>query len=224
MAFAEHSTRTKTSRIVEELRRRIADGTYPDGTELPATGKLSTEFGVAIGTVRAALATLDDEGLTVSHQGRPRVVASGETRGATKHERLAEQLRGRIEVGTYAAGTAFPGELALAAEFGVSRATVKAALSALESSGALLTRPGRRRVVAGGERTSDARYEHVAEAIAGEIKAGRFPVGSRLPSEEKLAEMYGVSRVTVRQALSLLRNRGQVEAVPRSGSFVREQG
>lgn len=166
---------------------------------------------------------LDDQGLTVSRQGRPRVVTNGATLGATKYEQLAAQLRGRIESGEYAAGSAIPGELALAAEYGVSRATVKAAVAALESSGALVTRPGRRRVVAGTEQTSDARYEQVAEALADEIKAGRFPVDSRLPSEQKLAEMYGVSRVTVRQALSVLRDRGQVEAVPRSGTFVRAQ-
>jgi len=208
---------------VQELRRRIADGTYPAGAAIPSASHLSTEFGVSIGTVRAAFGVLDGEGLTVSRQGRPRIVANGDTPGATKYEQLAEQLRAQIEAGTYSAGSAFPGELTLSVEYGVSRATVKAALTALESSGALVTRPGRRRVVAGTKHTSDARYEQVAETLVGEIKAGRFPVDSRLPSEQKLAEMYGVSRVTVRQALSVLRDRGLVEAVPRSGSFVRAQ-
>lgn len=223
MPLAERDPRTKTSLVVDELRKRIADGTYAAGAALPAAGQLATEFGVAIGTIRAALAVLDDEGLTVSRQGRPRIVASGETRSATKYEQLAELLRGRIETGAYAAGSAFPGELALAAEFDVSRATVKAALAVLESCGALVTRPGRRRVVAGAERASDARYEQVVKAITDGIDAGRFPIDSRLPSEQKLAEMYGVSRVTVRQALSVLRDRGLVEAVPRKGSFVRAQ-
>lgn len=223
MAHAERGTRTKTRLVVEELRERIVDGTYVAGNALPAAGQIAAEFGVAVGTARAALRVLDDEGLTVSRQGRPRVVATGETFSATKYEQLAEQLRGRIKAGTYGAGSAFPGELALASEYGVSRTTVKAALAALESSGALLTRPGRRRMVAGAKQATDARYEEVAGAIADEIKAGHFPVDSRLPSEQKLAEKYGVSRVTVRQALSVLRNRGLVEAVPRSGSFVRAQ-
>ena len=223
MALAEQGARTKTRYAAEKLRSRIADGTYPAGAELPAVGRLAAELGLAAGTVRAALTMLDEEGLTVSRQGRPRIVANGETRSATKYGQLAELLRERIEAGVYVEGSAFPGELALAAEYGVSRATVKAALTALESSGALVTRPGRRRVVASAARANDARYERVAEAIASEIKAGGFPVGARLPAEQKLAEEYGVSRVTVRQALSVLRNRGLVEAVPRRGSFVRAQ-
>lgn len=223
MALAEGSTRTKASLVTEELRKRIADGTYLAGAELPSAGKLAEEFDVAVGTIRIALGVLDDEGLTVSRQGKPRTVASGEVRAATKHERLAERLRAQIAAGAYSAGSALPGELALSAEYGVSRATVKAALAALETSGVLVARPGRRRIVAGAERSSDARYEQVAETLAGEINAGRFPVDSRLPSEQKLAEMYSVSRVTVRQALSVLRDRGLVEAVPRSGSFVRAQ-
>src|SRR6185437_3253346 len=133
MALAEHGTRTKTSLLVEQLRERITDGTFAAGAALPAAGRLAAEFGVAVGTVRAALAVLDEEGLTVSHQGRPRIVAAGETRSATKYEQLAEQLRDRIEAGAYVAGSAFPGELALAAEYDVSRATVKAAVAVLES-------------------------------------------------------------------------------------------
>ena len=224
MAFAEYSRGTKTGLVIEELRKRIADGAYPAGRKLPTAGELATEFGVAVGTVRAALGVLDKEGLTVSRQGKPRIVAGGNAEHATKYEQLAEQLRLRIKAGTYAAGSGLPGELALAAEYGVSRATVKAALTSLESTGALVTRPGRRRVVAGADRTSDARYEQVAGAIMDEIRDGHLRAGSRLPSEQKLAEMYGVSRVTVRQALSVLRDRGLVEAVPRSGTFVRAQG
>lgn len=224
MAHVKRDATTKTGHVLQELRRRIADGTYQAGGELPVAGQLAAEFGVAIGTVSAALRVLDQEGLTVSRQGRPRIVANGDTRAVTKYEQVAERLREQIEAGVYPPGSAFPGELGLAAEYGVSRATVKAALSALESSGMLVTRPGRRRTVAGAERVSDARYERVADAIASEIKAGGFPVRSRLPSEQKLAEKYSVSRVTVRQALSVLRDRGLVEAVPRSGSFVRAQG
>lgn len=223
MAPAERHSQTKTSLLVEQLRERIADGTYPAGSELPAAGQLSAEFGVAVGTVRAAFGILDVEGLTVSRQGRQRLVASGDAPGATKYEQIAERLRAQINAGTYPAGSALPGELALSAEYGVSRATVKTALTALESTGVLVTRPGRRRIVAGAAQATDARYEQVAETLASEVETGRFPAGSRLPSEQKLSEMYGVSRVTVRQALSVLRDRGLVEAVPRSGSFVRAQ-
>ncbi|UVJ39281.1 GntR family transcriptional regulator [Arthrobacter sp. CJ23] len=43
-----------------------------------------------------------------------------------------------------------------------------------------------------------------------EIEAGEFGSNGRLPSEESLAEQYGVSRGTVRNALALLRANGLV--------------
>lgn len=221
MALAQRDT--KTGHVAEVLRKRISDGTYQTNTQLPAMGQLAEEFGVAIGTIRAALDILDQEGMTLSRQGKPRIVRGGDIHGVTKSEQLAEQLRTQIAEHHYPAGSAFPSELILAAEYGVSRATVKTALTLLESTGTLVTRPGRRRLVAGAEQPSEARYEIVVDAIVGEIEAGRFPLNEKLPSELKLSEMYDVSRVTIRRALSVLRDRGVVEAVARSGNYVRAQ-
>jgi GntR family transcriptional regulator len=64
--------------------------------------------------------------------------------------------------------------------------------------------------------------------ISGEIEAsiagGELAPGDRLPPERTLAERYGVSRMTVRQALQTLESRGLVRrAIGRSGgSFVAE--
>lgn len=44
--------------------------------------------------------------------------------------------------------------------------------------------------------------------------------GSRLPNERELAELYGVSRVTMRQALTELESDGYIERVQGSGTFV----
>lgn len=62
----------------------------------------------------------------------------------------------------------------------------------------------------------------VAEQIVEAIKKGAFPVGSKLPSENELAEQMGVSRPTVREALSALAAVGLIESRPGSGSFVRQ--
>lgn len=61
----------------------------------------------------------------------------------------------------------------------------------------------------------------VAEQIVEAIKNGSLPVGSRLPSENELAEQMGVSRPTVREALSALAAVGLIESRPGSGNFVR---
>lgn len=61
----------------------------------------------------------------------------------------------------------------------------------------------------------------VAEQIVEAIKKGALPVGSKLPSENDLAEQMGVSRPTVREALSALAAVGLIESRPGSGNFVR---
>lgn len=54
------------------------------------------------------------------------------------------------------------------------------------------------------------RYIEVADAIRADIQSGRNPVGSFLPSEPVLATNHGVSRSTVRAALSHLQGMGFV--------------
>jgi len=61
-------------------------------------------------------------------------------------------------------------------------------------------------------------YQAIAEKIAGAIAEGRFPPGSRLPSERELAEDFAVSRPTIREAMIALEIRGLVE--PRHGSGI----
>jgi GntR family transcriptional regulator len=61
------------------------------------------------------------------------------------------------------------------------------------------------------------RYEKVADALRERIASG---VGGGLPSEAELGREYGVSRVTVRRALELLRDEGLVTARRGIGWFV----
>ncbi|MFE6280995.1 GntR family transcriptional regulator [Streptomyces sp. NPDC057877] len=60
-------------------------------------------------------------------------------------------------------------------------------------------------------------YRRVASRLLGELRDGGVPPGERLPGERRLAEHFGVSRETVRQALELLRRDGLV-ATDRRGS------
>ncbi|UCF10863.1 MAG: FadR family transcriptional regulator [Candidatus Bipolaricaulota bacterium] len=61
----------------------------------------------------------------------------------------------------------------------------------------------------------------VAEQIIAAIRRGDYPVGSKLPPEFDLAELMGVSRPSVREALSALQAVGVIESKPGSGSYVR---
>lgn len=61
----------------------------------------------------------------------------------------------------------------------------------------------------------------VAEQILEAIRRGAFPPDSKLPSEAELAQMMGVSRPTVREALSGLAAVGLIEPRVGIGNFVR---
>jgi GntR family transcriptional regulator len=54
------------------------------------------------------------------------------------------------------------------------------------------------------------------------IANGRYPPGSQLPSEAEMVEQYGVSRSTVRSALSALEAEGAIVRRWGVGTFVRE--
>lgn len=54
------------------------------------------------------------------------------------------------------------------------------------------------------------------------IVSGDLRRGMALPTEERLVELYGVSRTVVRQAMSSLELDGLIERIPGKGTFVRE--
>jgi GntR family transcriptional regulator len=57
-----------------------------------------------------------------------------------------------------------------------------------------------------------------------EIDRGVIAPGDPLPTEQTLCDQFGVSRITVRRALSDLAERGYIERRQGVGSFVREHG
>ncbi|WP_030836285.1 GntR family transcriptional regulator [Streptomyces hygroscopicus] len=70
--------------------------------------------------------------------------------------------------------------------------------------------------------TSDrAVFRQIADALREAIDKGRFREGDKLPSETELVEHFGVSRMTVRNALSLLQQEGLAVSEHGKGVFVR---
>ena len=63
---------------------------------------------------------------------------------------------------------------------------------------------------------------YVAEQIIRAIKRGEYKANERLPSERELAEAMGVSRSSVREALSALQVLGIVETRPGDGTYVKK--
>lgn len=62
----------------------------------------------------------------------------------------------------------------------------------------------------------------IVEQVRGLIRTGELGIGARLPSERELGERFGVSRMTVREALRVLEASGLIEirVGSRGGAFV----
>ena len=66
----------------------------------------------------------------------------------------------------------------------------------------------------------DPLYQQLADRLVQAITNGTLVAGQQVPSESELTETYGISRVTVRQALQLLVKSGQLVAKRGKGTFV----
>ena len=89
-------------------------------------------------------------------------------------------------------------------------------------SGVVRSSPRRRAVVP--ERRpliGPSRYALLAESIVEDVRSGRYPVGSLLPTEAELCAQFGVSRHTVREALRKLRDMGLVSQRQGVGTLVK---
>ncbi|GII01771.1 GntR family transcriptional regulator [Planobispora takensis] len=66
-----------------------------------------------------------------------------------------------------------------------------------------------------------SRWKQVADYLREQILTGAFPSGQPLPSEQQLADEFGLSRPTIRQAINELKSEGLVEVKRPRGTFVR---
>ena len=72
------------------------------------------------------------------------------------------------------------------------------------------------------ENKARTKYQKVMLDLREKILTGTYPIDTKLPTEEELKKIYGVSRITVREAVNGLVSDGIVEKVQGKGSFVRE--
>jgi GntR family transcriptional regulator len=64
-------------------------------------------------------------------------------------------------------------------------------------------------------------YRRVADDLRAQIRAGKLPAGTRLPSLPQLGQQFDVSGDVARQAIAVLRAEGLVETRQGAGAFVR---
>lgn len=69
-------------------------------------------------------------------------------------------------------------------------------------------------------KSNDRLYQDLARIFLGELAAGKYAVGARMPAERELALKYDVSRPTVREAIIALEVQGIVEVRVGSGAYI----
>ncbi|MGW0756117.1 winged helix-turn-helix domain-containing protein [Streptomyces sp. NPDC002814] len=118
-----------------------------------------------------------------------------------KYREIETAIRARIADGTYPPGSALPSEDALAAEFGVTRPTVRAGLAELRATDAVTVISGRGAFVRDPELTALRRERDVAWDMA-----------------KREADRAGEAEATVRRVLALagmFEAEGQAETAAR---------
>ncbi|MGH9831288.1 MAG: GntR family transcriptional regulator, partial [Blastocatellia bacterium] len=67
------------------------------------------------------------------------------------------------------------------------------------------------------------KYRQVFESLAKDISSGKYKPGQKLPSEAALVRQFAASRITVGRAVRELKERGLVERIAGSGTYVRSR-
>jgi len=66
-------------------------------------------------------------------------------------------------------------------------------------------------------------YQQLMRRLKNDVTAGVYPAGGRIPSEQALCDLYGVSRVTVRKAMLDLVQEGLLVRRQGKGTFVADE-
>jgi GntR family transcriptional repressor for pyruvate dehydrogenase complex len=53
------------------------------------------------------------------------------------------------------------------------------------------------------------------------ISQGKLRIGDKLPSEQEMTELFGISRISLREAMKLLEAKGYIESRDRKGKYVK---
>ena len=64
-------------------------------------------------------------------------------------------------------------------------------------------------------------YIQIAESLLDKINKSDYKIGSKIPTENELSNLYGVSRVTVREAIKELVQKNRLEVLKGKGMYVK---
>ncbi|MFF1678884.1 GntR family transcriptional regulator [Streptomyces sp. NPDC058256] len=126
-----------------------------------------------------------------------------------RHEEIAEELRRAIDREEYTVGSLLPAETELAAQYAVSRGTVRQAVASLTAEGLIGSRQGARRVVLAGRRSQS--FAELRSFAQWARAMGREATGHVVTQERRPATAEDALRLQLREnttVLHVLRVRG----------------
>ena len=137
--------------IVVDVERRIDSGDLQPGHAIDSEASFAARFGVARGTVRAALTELADRGLIEAVPGKGWFVRvdGGSSAGAREIGEVVDELRAELRSGARRVGDPFLSEKDLCERYGLTRYGARTAFARLEAEGLVVAVHGRGRFVAG---------------------------------------------------------------------------
>ncbi len=140
------------------------------------------------------------------------------------YKQVADLIRARIESGDLKPGEPVPSEAQLEADYDIARTTARRVARELREQGVVYTVQGEGTFVGepGIPRAprKTPMYQKIAEELADRIRRGQIPPNRAIPSEKALMKQYGVAKVTARQAVAHLREKGWAFTVPYRGTYV----
>lgn len=82
--------------LIEQIRRMVAGGQLPVGTELPSVRELALQHAVNPMTISKAYSLLETEGLLARQRGKPMMIAAQDRAQAPRVQRL-QQLDAELD-------------------------------------------------------------------------------------------------------------------------------
>ncbi|MFE9687165.1 GntR family transcriptional regulator [Streptomyces sp. NPDC006285] len=147
---------------------------------------------------------------------------SNKTASASRRtrEKTGAVIQQRLDEGMYKPGTWLPPQRNLAAELGVSCATLELALQPFKASGVIVAMPRVGNVVADATSTEPIRYttDNIARTLRKRLRDGTYAAGTPLPSQAQLAAEFGVSHCPVQIAVNTLRGEGLLASHAKAGT------
>ncbi|MFI9555118.1 GntR family transcriptional regulator [Nonomuraea endophytica] len=140
------------------------------------------------------------------------------------YKQVADEIRKKIESGELPAGAPVPSEAKLESDYNIARTTARRVAQELREQGMVYTIQGEGTFVGEPGVPRQPRktpiYQKIAEEIAERIQRGEIAPNRAIPGEKVMMQQYGVAKVTVRQAVALLREQGWVFTVSYRGTYV----